>query len=85
MSAGTYEGTKVEKCRSILSSTWYDIQASFKPWVAAIIVSSAHFSADTDTRFCQDKILKGREQIFNESDDMHPAKTLHDTHSSGIW
>lgn len=34
--------------------TWYDIQASFKPWVAAMIVSSAHLS--DDTRFCGDRI-----------------------------
>lgn len=29
------------------SNTWSDIQTSFKPWVAAIIVSSAHLSDDT--------------------------------------
>lgn len=27
--------------------TWYDIQASFRPWLAAIIVNSAHLSDDT--------------------------------------
>lgn len=34
-----------------LNVTWYAIHASFRPWLAAIIVSSAHLSAGT--RFCR--------------------------------
>lgn len=33
--------------------TWYDIHASFSPWVAATIVSSTHRSTETRfSRFC---------------------------------
>lgn len=45
------KGNTVPQKKNKKKKTWYDIQASLSPCVAAIIVSSAHLS--DDTRFCQ--------------------------------
>ena len=65
-----YDGTETKSiCRGISvsilvrSSTWYEIQASFKLWLAAIIVSSAHLS--DDTRFCCKEKSGKKKKITN--------------------
>lgn len=52
--------------------TWYDIQASFKPWEAAIIVNSAHLS--DDTRFCKYEEVEVRQKTNDPTEATNMTK-----------